>query len=48
MPYVGVSYSTLNHVGIGGGMFYHNLGIGAKYITDFNKKGFDFELKYKF
>lgn len=48
MPYVGISYSTLNHVGIGGGMFYHNLGIGAKYITDFNKKGFDFELKYKF
>ena len=48
MPYVNVSYSTLNYVGIGGGIFYHNLGIGGKYITEFNKKGFDFELKYKF
>lgn len=48
MPYVGISYSTLNYVGIGGGIFYHDLGIGAKYVTDFNRKGFDFELKYKF
>lgn len=48
MPYVGISYNTLNYVGIGGGIFYHNVGIGAKYVTDFNKKGFDFELKYKF
>ncbi len=48
MPYVGISYSTLNHIGIGGGIFYHNLGIGARYVTDFNQKGFDFELNYKF
>lgn len=48
MPYLSISYNTLNHVGLGGGIFYHNIGIGAKYITDFNKKGFDFELKYKF
>lgn len=48
MPYVGISYSSLNYVGVGGGIFYHNIGMGARYVTDFNRKGFDFELKYKF
>ena len=48
MPYTSISYSTLNYIGIGGGVFYHNLGLGGKYVTDFNKKGVEFELKYKF
>lgn len=48
MPYVGISYSTFNYISIGGGIFHHNIGLGAKYVTDLNKKGLDFELKYKF
>ncbi|PXV69247.1 hypothetical protein CLV62_101516 [Dysgonomonas alginatilytica] len=48
MPYGSMSYSTLNYIGIGGGIFYHDVGLGAKYVTDLDKKGFEFELKYKF
>lgn len=48
MPYIGASYNTADCVGLGGGIFYHNMGIGAKYTTDFNRKGMEFELKYKF
>lgn len=48
MPYVGMSYSTLNYIGLGGGFFYHSMGLGAKYITDFDRKGLELELKYKF
>lgn len=48
MPYTSISYSTLNYIGMGGGIFYHNLGLGAKYVTDFKQKGVEFELKYKF
>lgn len=47
-PYASASYSTLNYVGVGLGIFYHDVGFGAKYVTDFNKKGVEFELKYKF
>lgn len=47
-PYASASYSTLNYVGVGLGIFYHDVGFGAKYVTDFNKKGIEFELKYKF
>lgn len=47
-PYVGVSYSTVNYVGISAGIFYHDLGLEIKYMTDFDKKGVDIGLKYKF
>lgn len=47
-PFVSGSYSTLNYVGVGLGVFYHDIGFGAKYVTDFYKKGVEFELKYKF
>jgi hypothetical protein len=47
-PYIEASYNTLNHIGIGGGVFYHNIGLGIKYTTDFDKKGLDIGLKYKF
>lgn len=47
-PFVSASYSTLNYVGIGGGVFYHDIGFEIRYVTDFNKKGVDVGLKYKF
>ena len=47
-PFVEASYSTLNYVSIGGGVFYNDLGISLKYSTNFTKKGMDFGLKYKF
>lgn len=50
MPYVGVSYNTLNHLGIGGGLFYHNIGIEYQFQKDlrYNDTGHSFGLKYKF
>ena len=34
-PYVSGSYSTFNYVGLGGGFFYHNLGIEYQFQKDF-------------
>jgi hypothetical protein len=48
IPFVSASYSTLNYFSAGGGMFYHDIGINVRYITDFNRKGIDIGLIYKF
>lgn len=49
-PYLSGSYSTLDIVGLGGGIFYHNLGFEYQYQKDFrsNSTGHSFGLKYKF
>lgn len=36
-PFISASYSTLNYVSFGGGIFYHNLGFELRYVTDFNQ-----------
>ena len=48
MPFVEASYSSFNYVGIGGGLYINNVGVSAKYVTDFVKKGFEIGLHYKF
>jgi len=47
-PFIGVDYNSFGYVGIGGGMYYHNVGIEGKYITNFSDKGFEIGMKYKF
>ena len=47
-PFVEASYNSLNCVGIGGGIYINDVGISAKYVTDFVKKGFEVGLHYKF
>ena len=57
-PFVSASYSTLNYIGIGGGVFYHNLGFEYQYninISRINSKNYlnigdfhSFSIKYKF
>lgn len=47
-PYLGVSYNTFGYYGVGGGIYYHDVGVGAKYMTDFNNKGYEVSLNYKF
>lgn len=46
--YVGTSYNTMGYMGIGGGFFRRNAGLGIQYTTDFNRKGLQLDLKYKF
>ncbi|MDR3140548.1 MAG: hypothetical protein LBU37_02285 [Tannerellaceae bacterium] len=49
IPFISASYSTLyNQVSVGGGLFYHNIGIQIRYSTDFKVKGLDMGLLYKF
>jgi len=48
VPFISLDYNSFNYVGVGGGVFYHNIGIEGKYITDFTKKGFEIGMKYKF
>jgi len=48
VPFVSLDYNSFNYVGVGGGFFYHNIGIEGKYVTDFTKKGFEIGMKYKF
>lgn len=49
-PFVSGSYSTLNYVNIGGGVFYHNLGIEYQYQKSLGNQsnGHLIGLKYKF
>ena len=49
-PFVSGSYSTLNYVSLGAGVFYHNMGFEYQYQIGFNKtnNGHSFGLKYKF
>ncbi len=47
-PFVMGSYGTFNNLRLGGGVFYHNVGLSINYVTDFNRKGVDVGLMYKF
>ncbi len=49
-PFISASYSTLNYVGIGGGVFYHNLGFEYQYQKSLGSQsnGHLFGVKYKF
>lgn len=48
IPFVSAGYNSFGYVGIGGGIFYHKIGIEGKYVTDFKNKGFEIGMKYKF
>ena len=48
-PFVTTSYSTLGYfVGAGAGVFYHDIGISAKYLTNFKNKAYEVGINYKF
>lgn len=49
-PYVSAGYSTLDIASVGGGFFYHNLGIEYQFQKDFryNDTGHSLGIKYRF
>lgn len=49
-PFISASYSTLNYVGIGGGVFYHNLGFEYQFQKSLGSQGNGhlFGVKYQF
>lgn len=47
-PFISTSYNSFKFVEAGGGVFINNFGIEAKYVTDFNRNGFEVGIKYKF
>lgn len=49
-PFISASYSTLNYIGIGGGIFYHDIGIEYQYQKSLGsqRNGHLFGAKYKF
>lgn len=49
-PFISGSYSTIGYVGLGGGVFYHNLGFEYQYLKGFRdtNNAHLFGLKYKF
>ncbi|MDR0823905.1 MAG: hypothetical protein LBN74_02350 [Prevotella sp.] len=49
-PFISASYSTLNYISVGGGLFYHSLGLEYKYWKSLGSQpnGSEFGLKYKF
>jgi hypothetical protein len=47
-PFISKSYSTLGYVTVGGGIFYHDVGLHARYVTDFGRKGIDIGVMCKF
>ena len=40
-PFIIGSANTLGMFGAGGGLYINNFGLGAKYVTDFNRTGFE-------
>lgn len=47
-PFLAVSYNTLGYGGVGGGIYYYNVGIGLKYLSNLKGTGYEFGLNYKF
>lgn len=49
-PFVSASYSTLNYIGVGGGIFYHDIGIEYQYQKSLGSQsnGYLLGVKYKF
>jgi hypothetical protein len=47
-PFLGVSYNTFGYAGAGVGIYYYNVGLGLKYLSNFKSKGYEFGLNYKF
>lgn len=48
-PFAGLNYNTFNEVSLSVGTFYHNVGLEASYMRDFNQnQGFGIGIKYKF
>ena len=48
VPWLEIGYNSFGYISAGGGIYYHNLGVGARYETDFTKKGFSLGMHYKF
>jgi hypothetical protein len=40
-PFATASFSSLGYIGIGGGLYYKNIGVSVRYVTDFKKNGVD-------
>ncbi len=47
-PFLSTSVNSFGYVGAGAGVYYNNLGFEAKYLTDFQEKGFELGLHIKF
>ena len=47
-PFLSTSVNSFGYVGAGAGVYYNNLGLEAKYLTDFQSEGFEFGLHIKF
>jgi hypothetical protein len=48
VPFLSSSWNSFGVVGIGGGLYYNDVGLGAKYITDFSHTGYEIGLNIKF
>jgi hypothetical protein len=48
IPFVQASYNSFGYVEAGGGIYYHNIGLQANYITNFKDKGFSVGVNVKF
>lgn len=47
-PFLSGSYNSFGIIGVGGGIYYHDVGLVVKYITDFERRGYEVGLNYKF
>ena len=47
-PFVNASWNSFGYFGAGAGIYYYNVGIGAKYITNFSQKGYEVSASIKF
>jgi len=48
MPFISGSYATFGYVGVGGGIYYHDIGVEYQYLKGIDNSGHLFGVKYKF
>ena len=47
-PFVNASYNTFGYYGAGAGLYYYDVGVNVKYLSDFKTKGYEFGVNIKF
>jgi len=47
-PFLNASYNSFGYYGVGGGIYIKNIGLGAKYITNFSQNGYEVSFGIKF
>ena len=47
-PFINASWNSFGYLGAGGGIYYHDVGVSARYLTNFANTGYEVGVSIKF